>query len=178
MNLGAYADRAMLTAVDLVNADDDLQDAEATTSLLTRHGWVVTTPPSETDLSRLRDLRVTLRSAFELATEREVVDLLNRTLATLRALPQLTDHDGGWHWHYAPPAAGIADRVAATTAAALLSLIADGGHRRMRRCSAEGCTNVFVDLSRNGARRFCSSRACGNRTHAAAYRARQRTTDG
>jgi predicted RNA-binding Zn ribbon-like protein len=37
---------------------------------------------------------------------------------------------------------------------------------------------VFVDLSRNGARRFCSSRACGNRTHAAAYRARQRATDG
>jgi predicted RNA-binding Zn ribbon-like protein len=32
---------------------------------------------------------------------------------------------------------------------------------------------VFVDLSRNGSRRFCSA-ACQNRTKAAALRARRR----
>ncbi|WP_243866864.1 CGNR zinc finger domain-containing protein [Actinophytocola oryzae] len=53
-------------------------------------------------------------------------------------------------------------------------MIAEGGADRMRVCDAEGCQNAFVDLSRNGSRRFCSSRACGNRTHAAAYRARRR----
>ncbi|HEX6342242.1 CGNR zinc finger domain-containing protein [Umezawaea sp.] len=182
MNIGAYDGRAVLTAVDLVNtggADsghDDLRDADRAAELLRHRGWVVPTAPSEADLTRLLGHRDTLRRAFGGATAPEVVQLLNRTLAELRALPQLTDHDGHWHWHYAPPGAGIADRVAATTSAALLSLVANGGHDRMRECSAEGCSSVFVDLSRNGSRRYCSSTACGNRTHAAAYRARRRVT--
>jgi len=175
VNIGAYDGRAVLTAVDLVNTDP--HDADLTADLLRNHGWVVPTAPSSADLTRLRDHRDTLRRAFAGPTEGEVIDLLNRTLADLHALPQLTDHDGHWHWHYAPPGAGIADRVAATTSAALLTLIANGGHDRMRACSAEGCANVFVDLSRNGSRRYCSSTACGNRTHAAAYRARQRATE-
>lgn len=180
MNIGAYDGRAVLTAVDLVNTGeaghDDLHDVDRVAELLGHRGWVVSTPPSEADLTRLLGHRDTLRQAFDSATEPEVVQLLNHTLTELRALPQLTDHDGHWHWHYAPPGASIADRVAATTSAALLSLVANGGHDRMRRCSAEGCSNVFVDISRNGSRRYCSSTACGNRTHAAAYRARQRVT--
>lgn len=180
MNFGAYASRAVLTAVDLINthdpdtARDDLPDAAAAAELLTRRGWVLEAPPAPGELNRLRALRDTLRHAFDTADEREVVQRLNDTLTELRALPRLTDHDGAWHWHYAPPGAGIADRVATTTSAALLTVVADGGADRMRVCTAEGCRNVFVDLSRNGSRRFCSSRACGNRTHAAAYRARQR----
>lgn len=182
MNIGAYDGRAVLTAVDLVNtggADsghDDLHDVDRVAELLAHRGWVVAAPPSEADLTRLLRHRDTMRQAFDSATEHEVVELLNRTLTELRALPQLTDHDGDWHWHYAPPGAGIADRVAATTSAALLTLVANGGHDRMRRCSADGCANAFVDFSRNGSRRYCSSTACGNRTHAAAYRARQRAT--
>ncbi|MCS7482474.1 CGNR zinc finger domain-containing protein [Umezawaea endophytica] len=183
MNIGAYAGRAVLTAIDIVNTGetdsghDDLHDADRVAELLGHRGWVVPTPPSQADLTRLLSYRDTLRQAFDSTTEHEAVHLLNHTLAALRALPQLTEHDGHWHWHYAPPDAGIADRVAATTSAALLSLIASGGHDRMRRCSAENCSNVFVDFSRNGSRRYCSSTACGNRTHAAAYRARQRATD-
>ncbi|GAB3447432.1 CGNR zinc finger domain-containing protein [Actinophytocola sediminis] len=176
MNFGAYAGRAVLTAVDLVNTrgtDRDDLTAEAAAELLAHRGWVVTTAP---ELARLRALRDTLRHAFDTEDEREVVRQLNHTLAELRALPQLTDHDGGWHWHYAPEGAGIADRVAATTSAALLAVIADGGAERLRVCTADRCRNVFVDLSRNGSRRYCSSRACGNRTHAAAYRARLRDT--
>jgi predicted RNA-binding Zn ribbon-like protein len=176
MNFGAYAGRAVQTAVDLVNTRDpeELPDAAAAAALLTRNGWVVDAPPSATELERLRALRDTLRHAFDAADEHAVVARLNATLTELHALPQLTDHDGAWHWHYAPPGAGIADRVATTTSAALLTVVAEGGAGRLRVCEADGCGTVFVDLSRNGSRRFCSSRACGNRTHAAAYRARQR----
>lgn len=180
MNFGAYASRAVLTAVDLVNTRDpetgrdELPDAGSAAALLEQRGWVLDAPPSPRELDRLRALRDTLRPAFDTPDEREVVRRLNQTLTELRALPQLTDHDGAWHWHYAPPGAGIADRVATTASAALLTVVAEGGADRMRVCTADDCRNVFVDLSRNGSRRFCSSRACGNRTHAAAYRARRR----
>nr|WP_281353576.1 CGNR zinc finger domain-containing protein [Phytoactinopolyspora mesophila] len=45
---------------------------------------------------------------------------------------------------------------------------------RLGICTAPMCDRVFVDTSRNGARRFCST-ACQNRVKAAAFRARQRT---
>ena len=42
---------------------------------------------------------------------------------------------------------------------------------RLRDCEADDCTGVFVDLSKNGSKRFCSAR-CGNRIAVRAYRAR------
>jgi predicted RNA-binding Zn ribbon-like protein len=43
---------------------------------------------------------------------------------------------------------------------------------RLRRCAADDCDDVLVDLSKNRSRRFCDS-GCGNRMNVAAYRARQ-----
>ena len=43
---------------------------------------------------------------------------------------------------------------------------------RLGVCSAPECDRVFVDVSRNGTRRFCST-ACQNRVKAAAHRARR-----
>jgi len=39
-------------------------------------------------------------------------------------------------------------------------------------CSAPDCDRVYVDVSRNGTKRFCST-ACQNRVKAAAFRARR-----
>jgi predicted RNA-binding Zn ribbon-like protein len=181
MEFGTYAGRAVLTAVDLVNSYDVVHDverlagAEGLTSLLTDRGWVIDEPISERQLARFRTLRGRLRQAFETPEVPEVVAGLNQVLAEQRALPQLTDHDGAWHWHYQPPGSALPDRIATTCAAALLGVIArDGDTGRLRTCTADGCGNAFVDASRNGKRRFCDDRTCGNRTHAAAYRARQR----
>lgn len=171
MNFGAYAGRAVLTSIDLVNEDGDVQ------ALLERRAWVLDAPLTAAEFIQLRELRDTLRDVFGNPDERDVVRRLNQVLADLGARPQLTDHDGAWHWHYMPPGAGIADRVAATTAAALLTVIADGGAGRLRVCDAEDCANVYADLSRNGSRRFCSAKTCGNRAHVAAYRARRRGSD-
>jgi predicted RNA-binding Zn ribbon-like protein len=115
-----------------------------------------------------------LRKVFDTESTRDVVTRLNRLLAEEKALPQLTDHDGGWHWHYLPSGSALADRVATACAAGLLAIIVrDGDAARLRTCTADRCDRVFVDASRNGKRRFCNDRTCGNRTHAAAYRARQ-----
>jgi predicted RNA-binding Zn ribbon-like protein len=44
---------------------------------------------------------------------------------------------------------------------------------RLGVCAAPACDRVFVDVSRNGTKRFCTE-ACQSRVKAAAHRARQR----
>jgi predicted RNA-binding Zn ribbon-like protein len=56
---------------------------------------------------------------------------------------------------------------------ALAYVLGSPGRDRLGVCSAAGCDRVFIDRSRNGARRFCSA-ACQSRTKAAAFRARHR----
>ncbi|WTD39936.1 CGNR zinc finger domain-containing protein (plasmid) [Streptomyces sp. NBC_01643] len=46
------------------------------------------------------------------------------------------------------------------------------GSDRFGACQAHACNRVYIDLTRNGSRRFCSS-ACTARAKTAAYRARQ-----
>ena len=45
---------------------------------------------------------------------------------------------------------------------------------RVRRCAAPDCARVFLDATRNGARRWCDMATCGNRAKAARFRARGR----
>lgn len=43
---------------------------------------------------------------------------------------------------------------------------------RIRQCSAEDCSLVYLDTSRSGNRRWCSMQRCGNRAKVRAHRAR------
>ncbi|MDQ6779397.1 MAG: CGNR zinc finger domain-containing protein, partial [Actinomycetota bacterium] len=45
---------------------------------------------------------------------------------------------------------------------------------RIRECSAPDCALLFVDASRPGQRRWCSSEGCGNRTRTKSYRQRRK----
>ena len=45
--------------------------------------------------------------------------------------------------------------------------------RRLRECASAECGLLFLDLSRPGRRRWCSSNACGGKARAAAYRHRR-----
>jgi predicted RNA-binding Zn ribbon-like protein len=44
---------------------------------------------------------------------------------------------------------------------------------RIRICAAEGCGWAFLDLSKNGTRRWCSMKLCGNREKAIRYKAKK-----
>ena len=57
-------------------------------------------------------------------------------------------------------------------AAADLLCHADPG--RVRRCAHPECVLYFLDGTKNGTRRWCDMRTCGNRTNAAAYYRRRR----
>ncbi|WP_318307150.1 CGNR zinc finger domain-containing protein [Amycolatopsis solani] len=176
-----YGERAVNTVVALVNSltpgDDGLPDLDACAELLGEHGWIVDDLTSA-DLAFLRALRPRLRFAFEGGDEREVVAHLNRLLSECDVLPQLTDHDGGWHFHYARPGATLAQRVFVTSLMALLLVVRDRGSDRLRTCAADGCANVLFDTTKNHSRRFCDARTCANRVHTAAYRRRQRAKAG
>ena len=175
----AYGDAAGGTAVALVNTldlatgGDALTDPESCAQLLRQGGWVFDSI-SASDLRALRELRPRLRVVFEASDERKAALQLNRLLSENQALPQLTDHDGAWHFHYTQPQASLAIRVATTCAMALLTIISRDGLARFSVCAAQECTNVLLDTSKNRSRRFCEAGSCRNRANVAAYRARQR----
>ena len=54
-----------------------------------------------------------------------------------------------------------------------IALLGGTDRGRLRKCENEGCAVLFVDLSRSGARRWCSMAACGNRNKVAEFRRRR-----
>jgi predicted RNA-binding Zn ribbon-like protein len=180
MGLEHYATPAARTAAALVNTrptarrEDRLTAPEQLPSALRDDGWQIERP-TPADLDAVRALRDRLGAAFDAPEAHQAVAVLNRLLTDAGALPQLTDHDGDWHFHYADPDQPLARRLAASCAMSLLLVIRDLGFDRIGVCAADDCDNVLVDLSRNHSRRFCDPRTCGNRASVAAYRARLRT---
>jgi predicted RNA-binding Zn ribbon-like protein len=44
----------------------------------------------------------------------------------------------------------------------------------LRSCAAEDCSGIYVDLSRGGRRKWCTTTGCGNRTRVSAHRTRRK----
>lgn len=139
--------------------------------------WVVTEveTPTSADLAELHRLRRRLRAVFTAPSLPERIDQVNGLLAMAPIQPHLVTHEPlGLHIHYFPPYASISDHLTADCAMALALLLEHGQGERLRICVAPDCARAFVDFSRNRSRLYCDSQGCGNRLHAAAYRARQR----
>ena len=116
-----------------------------------------------------------LRTVFEAGTEAERAQRADALLIAADCRPRLVRHadDLPFHLHYAPVRAGLAARVRALTAGGLAHVIDDGSGFRLRVCQRDGCETAFLDVSRNGLRRFCSLR-CANQVNVAKHRLRQR----
>ena len=183
MNFDAYTDLSVVTAVDLVNTRDEETGADALTSpvdllrFLRDHRDSYDRALTTTDVEEVQALRGRLRGVFTSGDIVGVVAVLNALLAESNALPQLTDHDGVWHFHFTPPESSLVAHMAAEAAMGLASVIRDHGLERLQVCAAVGCSRVFVDTSRNRSRRYCNPEICGNRTNVAAYRARRRAAE-
>ena len=54
-----------------------------------------------------------------------------------------------------------------------ITLLTTADARRLRECASLECGLLFLDTSRPGRRRWCSSTACGGKARAAAYRQRR-----
>ncbi|WP_222851368.1 CGNR zinc finger domain-containing protein [Phytoactinopolyspora mesophila] len=133
---------------------------------------------SDADVDTLRGYAERLRAIFEAVDCGRIDDACEQTNTLLRetqAAPVLTRHDDEpWHLHFHAADAEWARSWAAPMATGLAVVLGNPVFDRLGICTAPMCDRVFVDTSRNGARRFCST-ACQNRVKAAAFRARQRT---
>ncbi|MGH3442108.1 MAG: CGNR zinc finger domain-containing protein [Nitriliruptorales bacterium] len=179
MDFSPYDHESVGAAVDLVNSlgsisgRDKLDSPDAARRFLSEHGLPAPADLDERDVDELRALRERTRVVFEAGDAQSRAQLLNELLADALATPQLTDHDGHWHVHYAPADSSPATVVAAAAAMGLATVIAEAGHQRLGLCAADDCADVFIDASKNRSRRYCGD-SCSSRTNVAAYRARQK----
>jgi predicted RNA-binding Zn ribbon-like protein len=129
------------------------------------------------DIEQLRAYAVRMHAVFAAADVEDFDDaceLVNALLRETQAAPVLSRHDGEpWHLHFHAPDADWARSSAASMATGLAIVLGNPVNDRLGVCTAPVCDRVFVDTSRNGTKRFCST-ACQNRVKAAAFRARQR----
>lgn len=153
------------------SGEDELATEAQLDALLARWKFTGRIDHDARELRQVRETRDRVRAIWG-ADEETVVDWVNDTLAHARAVPRLVDHDGlGWHIHGTDNDSPLATRMLVEAAMALVDVIRAGRLDRLRDCEAEDCAGVFVDLSKNGSKRFCSTR-CGNRMAVRAYRAR------
>jgi len=98
---------------------------------------------------------------------------LNDMLAATGAHPVLELHDGEpWHLHFhSNDEASLSKGWASGCATGLAFVVGGELYDRLGVCTAPHCDRVYVDTSRNGSKRFCST-ACQNRVKAAAFRER------
>jgi predicted RNA-binding Zn ribbon-like protein len=75
----------------------------------------------------------------------------------------------GWTWRQGPPVPERPFWAAALDAERLLTA---GETRRVRECGDSQCAWLFLDISRNRSRRWCSMEGCGNRNKARRYQQR------
>ena len=132
--------------------------------------------PTPADAAELAEWAGRLRHVVELVDADDVdaaCTELNRIMRAAGAVPTLSRHDGEpWHLHFHAEDAAWAPSWAAPMATGLAVVLGNAVVDRLGLCNAPACDRVYIDVSRNGTRRFCST-ACQNRVKAAAFRARK-----
>lgn len=167
------------TAAALANTEPGVGEADGLPDLAALDDfvgtWVFTGSRTRDDaeVAAVRDLRPELRETWS-ADEDRVVEIVNGLLRRGEALPQLVRHDGweDYHLHATTPEQDLATRMAVEFAMAFVDVVRAGELSRLRVCAGSDCVRLFVDVSRNRSRRFCSTR-CGNLANVRAYRSRQ-----
>lgn len=153
---------------------DALRDALAVT--LPKDDTAAATPDQ---LEEFAGYAARLRRVFELVDGGAgdidaACEVTNDLLRDSGAIPVLARHDGDpWHLHFHPLDAPWARSWVGPMATGLAMVLGSPSWNRLGVCSAPTCDWVYVDTSRNGAKRFCDT-ACQNRVKAAAFRERHK----
>lgn len=131
---------------------------------------------STSDANHLLRVSQQARVVFDSAEAGDIATAAGQVNAMLRdthARPQLDCFgDDGWSLHFHGADDTIAIGWAAGCASGLALAIGSDLAGRLGVCAAPACDRVYVDTSKNGRRRFCSTR-CQSRVKAAAHRSRR-----
>lgn len=189
MNFDSHTSDVVATAIALINevtpgqrhgrehpAPADGELVEVTERALPPPRSAADALPGPEQAAKLASWAARLRRVVELVDENDVdaaCIALNEIMREVRAMPVLSRHDGeSWHLHFHDPAADWATGWAAPMATALAVVLGNPTVDRLGICNAPACDRAYIDVSRNGTRRFCST-ACQNRVKAATFRARR-----
>ncbi|MEU7983330.1 CGNR zinc finger domain-containing protein [Streptosporangium canum] len=187
MDFNSHADAIVRVAVGLVNeltpgerrgrAFPLPRDLVAAAAAGLRTGYPNHREVTEGEAGELAEIAARLRGVFDAVATGDVDAAalqVNGLLEETRARPLLDRHDGEpWHLHFHGPGGTMAGDWAASCATGLAIVLGSEFHDRLGVCTAPHCDRVYVDVSRNGTRRFCGT-ACQNRVKTAAFRARGR----
>lgn len=188
MNFSSHIDAVVTVAVRLVNAltpgeahgrtylpPDGAPLAVLATDAL-KFGRPDTRDVTPDEAAELGDFAWALRLVFaDVAAGRldQAAEQVNGLLAVTGARPMLEAHDDEpWHLHFHGAADSLTTDWMAGCTTGLAVVLGSELYGRLGMCMAERCDRVYVDTSKNGTRRFCST-ACQNRVKAAAFRARR-----
>jgi predicted RNA-binding Zn ribbon-like protein len=123
---------------------------------------------------QLAELAAKLRQALLADRPADQAARINAMIAEYGAQPYLVEDVGQpFHLHFHGSGGSQVAALGGEFATAL-ALIVDGyGPDRFGACEAQRCEAVYIDLTRNGSRRYCGA-ACTARAKTAAYRSRRR----
>ena len=129
-------------------------------------------------MSQARALRAGLRRLADAVAEgrpvpRPVVQQVNRLLARGTGVTRLVSNHEGFTARHGLRLDQPADLLVPIAEAAA-DLLCHADLSRIRRCDHPACILYFLDGTKNGTRRWCDMRTCGNRANAAAYYRRHR----
>lgn len=157
--------------MDETRRAERVPDAAAWTRWAADVGLTMTAPPDTTALRSLRDVIGAVLDAFveDAAPRPAAWDHLRRTALAARERAVLP---GAFPLRWVPST--LADELVLSAE----ELLADTrALTRVSRCAGPGCGWFFLDRSRNGNRRWCSSGDCGNRDRARRHYALKKRSD-
>jgi predicted RNA-binding Zn ribbon-like protein len=185
VNFNSHHDVVIRVAVELVNlltSGEDRgrdyrppEDSERTTAVAAVLGAAGGRAATWEEAAELCFVAAELRGVFDAVSAGAVDEAarkVNVLLARTGARPELERHDGqAWHLHFHAADNSLPNGWAASCATGLAVVLGGELHDRLGICTAPRCDRVYVDTSRNGTRRYCST-SCQNRVKTAAFRAR------
>ena len=132
-------------------------------------------PLDTRDLERARVVREAIyRGATALTTakppRRADQAIINSAAQPAPLVPQL----GNTKLRWSMPSEAAGPALLSTVARDAIDLFTGPYAGRIRACASDECGILFLDSSRPGLRRWCSSAACGGRERASSYRRRHR----
>jgi predicted RNA-binding Zn ribbon-like protein len=157
---------SLLNSVDTDSGQDDLEALPRFQRWLRdHHRGPAADAATEADLILTRELRDALREELRAGGDRFRLDRLTSGIGlVVRFTPDA-------RVELIPADAGVRGVLGEVLVAAVRAGY-DGTWGRLKICSSTACRYVYYDRSKNGSRRWCSMKICGNRSKTRAYRER------